>query len=58
MFYTSNEDDDIYNLRSMDVETGDIIQYTDVLGGNFSPAIIKGGPRSDEDVLLLSLIHI
>ena len=54
MFYTSNEDDDIYNLRSMDVETGDIIQYTDVLGGNFSPAIIKGGPRSDEDILLFT----
>ena len=54
MFYTSNEDDDIYNLRSMDVETGDVIQYTDVLGGNFSPSVIKGGPRSDEDILLFT----
>ena len=53
MFYTSNEDDDIYNLRSMDVETGDIIQYTDVLGGNFSPSIIKDA-RTDDDVLMFT----
>ena len=53
MFYTSNEDDDIYNLRSMDVETGDIVQYTDVLGGNFSPSIIKDA-RTDDDVLLFT----
>ena len=53
MFYTSNEDDDIFNLRSMDVETGDIIQYTDVLGGNFSPSIIKDA-RSGEDILLFT----
>lgn len=53
VFYTSNEDDDIYNLRSLDVETGDIIQYTDVLGGNFSPAIIKD-LRSQDDVLLFT----
>ncbi len=53
MFYTSNEDDDIFNLRSMDVETGDIIQYTDVLGGNFSPALIKNA-RTDDDVLLFT----
>ncbi len=53
MFYTSNEDDDIYNLRSLDLETGDIIQYTDVLGGNFSPSIVND-PKSNEDVLLFT----
>ncbi len=53
VFYTSNEDDDIFNLRSMDVETGDIIQYTDVLGGNFSPTIIKD-MKSEDDVLLFT----
>ncbi len=53
MFYTSNEDDDIYNLRSLDLETGDIIQYTDVLGGNFSPSIVND-PKSNEEVLLFT----
>jgi Tol biopolymer transport system component len=53
MFYTSNEDDEIYNLRSLDLETGDITQYTDVLGGNFSPSIVKD-PKSGEDVLLFT----
>ncbi len=53
MFYTSNEDDSIFNLRSMDVGTGDIIQYTDVLGGNFAPSVIKDA-RTDEDVLLFT----
>ena len=53
VFYTSNEDDDIFNLRSMDVETGDIIQYTDVLGGNFSPTIIKD-MKSEDDILLFT----
>jgi len=53
MFYTSNEDDDIYNLRSLDLETGDIIQYTDVLGGNFSPSIVHD-PKSKEEVLLFT----
>ena len=53
MFYTSNEDDDIFNLRSMDMETGDILQYTDVLGGNFSPSVIKD-PKSSDDTLLFT----
>lgn len=53
MFYSSNEDDDIYNLRSMNLETGDIIQYTDVLGGNFAPTVIKD-LRTQDDVLLFT----
>ncbi|HXV62986.1 MAG TPA: hypothetical protein VEK15_19965, partial [Vicinamibacteria bacterium] len=53
MFYMSNEDDGIFNLRSMDLETGDIIQYTDVLGGNFSPSVIKDA-KSNDDILLFT----
>ena len=53
MFYTSNEDDGIFNVRSLDIETGDIIQYTDVLGGNFSPSVIKDG-KTGEDTLLFT----
>ena len=40
LFHVSNEDDSIYNLRSLDLETGDILQYTDALGGNFAPAVV------------------
>ena len=40
LFHVSDEDDKIFNLRSLDLETGDIIQYTDTLGGNFAPAVV------------------
>ena len=40
LFHVSNEDDSIYNLRSLDLETGDTLQYTDALGGNFAPAVV------------------
>ena len=42
VFYASNEDDEIYNLRSLDLKTGAVEQYTDVLGGNMAPAPLKG----------------
>jgi hypothetical protein len=42
IFYASNEDDEIYNLRSLDLKTGAVEQYTDVLGGNMAPAPLKG----------------
>jgi hypothetical protein len=42
IYYSSNEDQDIYNVRSLDLETGVIAQYTDVLGGNMAPAPLKG----------------
>jgi len=47
IFYSSTEDDDIYNLRSIDMKTGIIRQYTDVLGGNTSPEPLfnKGATR-------------
>jgi Tol biopolymer transport system component len=42
----SNEDDGIYNLRSIDIKTGVIKQYTDALGGNMAPAPLKT-PQGD-----------
>ncbi len=42
IFYSSDEDDGIFNLRSLDLETGAIAQYTDVLGGNMSPSPLRG----------------
>jgi hypothetical protein len=42
IYYSSNEDDDILNIRSLDLATGVIRQHTDALGGNCVPAIISG----------------
>jgi Tol biopolymer transport system component len=42
IFYSSTEDDDTYNLRSLDLRTGVIRQYTDVLGGNTAPEPLFG----------------
>ena len=46
VYYSSNEDDDIPNLRSLDLQTGAIAQYTDVFGGAMAPAPLKT-PRGD-----------
>ena len=37
IYYSSTEDDDIYNLRSLDLKTGVIRQYTDVAGRQHRP---------------------
>jgi hypothetical protein len=47
IYYSSDEDDDIPNLRSLDLETGVIQQYTDALGGNMAPAALKGKNAAD-----------
>ena len=36
-----DEDDDIFNVRSLDLETGAINQYTDVFGGVMAPAPVQ-----------------
>jgi hypothetical protein len=41
IYYASDEDDDISNLRSLDLRTGVIEQYTDVFGGTMAPAPLK-----------------
>jgi len=42
ILYSSDEDDDIFNLRSLDLRTGVIAQYTDVLSANMVPAPLPG----------------
>ncbi len=54
LVYSSNEDDDIFNIRVLDTETGDILQYTDVLGGNFSPSVIIDPETGAETLLFTS----
>jgi hypothetical protein len=53
MFYTSNEDDDIFNLPRSTSRPATSSSTPDVLGGNFSPSIVHD-PKSDEDVLLFT----
>jgi hypothetical protein len=42
VYYASDEDNDIFNVRGLNLETGVIEQYTDVFGGAMSPAPIHG----------------
>jgi hypothetical protein len=42
VYYASDENDDIFNVRSLDLITGVVRQYTDVLGGNMAPATLPG----------------
>jgi outer membrane protein assembly factor BamA len=42
VYYASTEDDDIFNVRSLDLKTGAILQYTDTVGGNTAPAVLRG----------------
>ena len=53
LVYSSDEDDGIFNIRTLDTETGDILQYTDVLGGNFAPSVITD-PETGRDTLLFT----
>jgi hypothetical protein len=36
----------IYNIWTLDLTTGELKQYTDALGGNLSPVVLKGGAAS------------
>ena len=47
VFYSSLEDDDIPNLRSLDLQTGAIAQYSDVFGGTLAPAPLKSPKGPD-----------
>src|SRR5262249_29876774 len=43
IFYSSTEDDEIYNRRSLDLRTGIIRQYTDALGGQRARGVGRAG---------------
>ena len=36
----------IYNIWTLDLKSGELKQYTDALGGNWSPAVLKDGQSS------------
>ncbi len=42
VYYCSDEDNDIFNLRSLDLTTGAIEQLTDALGGVMAPVPLAG----------------
>ena len=46
IYYSSDEDNDIFNLRGLDLQTGAIQQYTEVFGGAMAPAPVSG-PEGD-----------
>jgi hypothetical protein len=52
IYYSSTEDDEIYNIRSLDLKTGVIRQYTDALGGTMTPAVLPG--RGSDRVAFIS----
>ncbi|MBI4161772.1 MAG: PD40 domain-containing protein [Acidobacteria bacterium] len=37
IYYASDGPDGIYNIHGLDLETGDVTRYTDVIGGCFNP---------------------
>jgi hypothetical protein len=45
----------VFNIFSLDIETGDMQQYTDVVGGCFSP--VEVGQRGDETVLVFTAYY-
>jgi hypothetical protein len=54
VYYASTEDDDIYNVRSLDLRTGAIRQHTDVLGGNMAPAVLPSAKGTAERLAFIS----
>ena len=52
IYYSSTEDDEIYNLRSLDLRTGVVKQFTDALGGNMAPAVLRS--KGTEKVAFIS----
>ena len=43
--YYAADKNGVYNLYKLDLNTGDKIQYTDVIGGNFSPVLVRDGGK-------------
>jgi Tol biopolymer transport system component len=44
IFYSADRNN-AFNLYRLDLNTGDKIQYTDVIGGNFSPVVFREGDK-------------
>jgi len=53
VFFSSDRGEySVYNIHSLDLETGDVSQYTDVVGGAFMP--IEMSPRGDDRFLVFN----
>jgi len=53
VFFTSDRGEySVYNIHSLDLATGDVAQYTDVVGGAFAP--IEMSKRGDERFLVFN----
>jgi Omp85 superfamily domain/WD40-like Beta Propeller Repeat len=54
IWYSSTEDDEIFNVRSLDLKTGVIKQYTDALGGAMAPMEMQPVGHGAERVAFIS----
>ncbi|MCM2254368.1 MAG: BamA/TamA family outer membrane protein [Vicinamibacteria bacterium] len=54
LIYSSNEEDDTFNLRTLNLETGVIQQWTEVLGGNLAPHVLAAPGRGVSRVAFIS----
>ena len=53
IFFTSDRGEyEVYNIHSLDLATGDVAQYTDVVGGAFAP--IEMSSRGDDRFLVFN----
>jgi hypothetical protein len=47
LFFSSDRDGGIYNIYSIDLENGETYQYTNVVGGCFSPSVLVGAEGTE-----------
>ena len=55
--YSSDEDDGIFNVRTLDIETGDIVQYTPMSSAATSRRASSPTPDTGADTLLFTSYH-
>ncbi len=48
LFFTSDRDEGIYNIYSINLETGETLQHTNVVAGVFSPTIFVGKDNTEK----------
>jgi hypothetical protein len=47
LYFASDRDGGIYNIYSIDLENGETYQYTNVVGGCFSPSVLVGAEGTE-----------
>jgi Tol biopolymer transport system component len=48
LFFTSDRDDGIYNIYSINLDTGETLQHTNVVAGVFSPTVFVGKDNTEK----------